>query len=127
MNPLMKERQILKMISAASSLKENDGQCLYWLEFKYPIKNRLRLSIPSKIESYAMFGTTVDETRTKAVELMFDLAMHHYISNVRRFDRTMEVRFKECRGGREPNFGARTVQKIVRIIEKASRSRRHNI
>jgi hypothetical protein len=31
----------------------------------------------------------------------------------------MEVRFKECRGGREPNFGARTIQKIVRIIEKA--------
>lgn len=119
MNPLMKERQILKMISTASSLKENDGKCLYWLDFKYPIRKHTCLSIPSKKESYASFGTTMDETRTKAVGLMFDLAMHHYISNVKRFGRTMEVRFKECRGGREPNFGARTIQKIVRIIEKA--------
>ena len=119
MNPLMKERQILKMISTASSMKENDGKCLYWLDFKYPIRKHTCLSIPSKKESYVSFGTTMDETRTKAVGLMFDLAMHHYISNVKRIDRTMEVRFKECRGGREPNFGARTIQKIVRIIEKA--------
>ena len=119
MNPLMKERQILKMISTASSMKENDWQCLYWIAFKYPIKKRMCISIPSKMESYASFETTMDETRTKAVELMFDLAMHHYISNVRRRGRTLEVRFKECRGGREPNFGARTIQKIVRIIEKA--------
>ena len=119
MNPLMKESQILKMISTASSLKENDGQCLYWIDFKYPIRKHTCLPIPSKKESYASFGTTMDETRTKAVGLMFDLAMHHYISNVRRIDRTMEVRFKECRGGREPNFGPRTIQKIARIIEKA--------
>lgn len=121
MNPLMKESQILKMISTASSLKENDGKCLYWIDFRYPIRKHLSLSLPSKKESYASFGTTMDETRTKAVELMFDLAMHHYISNVKRFGctRTMQLRFKECRGGREPNFGARTIQKIVRIIEKA--------
>lgn len=119
MNPLMKESQILKMISSASSPKENYGQCLYWITFKYPIEKHMSISIPSEKESYASLGTTMDETRTKAVELMFDLAMHHYISNVKRFGRTMEVRFKECRGGREPNFGVRTIQKIVRIIERA--------
>ena len=112
MNPLMKENQILRMITESSRNLDDDNN-LYWIDFKYPIKKTLCLPIPFR-------NNDAEEIVDAATRIMFDLSMHHYISNVIRYGSTLEVRFKECRGGRVPNFGVRTVKKISRIIERGS-------
>ena len=127
MNPLMKENQILRMISESSRNLDNDNN-LYWIEFKYPIRKTLCLPIPyrkSRLhdveEGWGIFSTSeTEKVAEQAMQMMFDLSMHHYISNVNRYGSTLEVRFKECRGGRMPNFGIRTVKKISKIIERGS-------
>ena len=127
MNPLMKENQILRMISE-SSRNLDDGNILYWIEFKYPIRKTLCLPIPYRksLLRHADDGWGIlrnndaKEVADAAMQKMFDLSMHHYISNVKRYGSTLEVRFKECRRGRMPNFGIRTVKKISKIIERGS-------
>ena len=108
------------MISDASSLKKNKDECLYWIEFYRQFRQILNVAIPNKYESYESLGESMEGVRDKAVEALFDLSMHHYISNVKRIDRTLRINFKECLGGRKPNFGPRTVKKVVKIIEKGS-------
>lgn len=120
MNPLMKENQILHMISDASSMKKNNGQSLYWIEFHCKNGKHILMPIPNKQESYKEMGYSMEEVRDKSLELMFDLSMHHYISNVRRDRQTLKIMFKECRGGRKPNFGIRTLKKIDKIIRRGS-------
>ena len=127
MNPLMKENQILRMISE-SSRNLDDENNLYWIDFKYPIRKTLCLPIPYRksLLRHADDGWGIlrnndaEEVADAAMQKMFDLSMHHYISNVIRCGSTLEVRFKECRGGRMPNFGVRTVRKISKIIERGS-------
>lgn len=127
MNPLMKENQILRMISDSSRNLDDDNN-LYWIDFKYPVKKTLCFPIPYResLLHYADDGWSilrnndVKKVADKATQMMFDLSMHHYISNVIRCGSTLEVRFKECRGGRMPNFGVRTVKKISKIIERGS-------
>jgi len=127
MNPLMKENQILRMISD-SSIDLDDNNHLYWIDFKYPVKKSLNLPIPYRKsllrhpdDGWSIFRyNDAEEVVDRATQMMFDLSMHHYISNVTRYGSTLEVRFKECRGGRMPNFGVRTVKKISKIIEKGS-------
>lgn len=121
MNPLLKENQILKKISDISSKKKNDGKCLYWIELRCLGKKTITLVLPNEYETYNQFGCTMEEIRDKAVGVLFDLSIHHYISDVKRNDRTMRINFKECLGGRKPNFGHRTVKKIVKIVETASK------
>ena len=104
------------MISNASSVKKNEDVPMFWIEFKYPTRKYLIVPIPEKQTKKHL----IDEIMDKSIELMFDLSVHHYISNVKRLNATLEVRFKECRGGRKPNFGIRTVRKIAKIIEKGS-------
>ena len=127
MNPLMRENQILRMISEFSRNLDDDNS-LYCIEFRYPIKKTVCLPIPYRksllthtdVAWSIFYNNEVEEVAEKAMQMMFDLSMHHYISNVKRNDSTLEVRFKECRGGRKPNFGVRTVKKISKIIEKGS-------
>ena len=127
MNPLMKENQILRIISE-SSRNLDDENNLYWIDFKYPIKKTLCLPIPYRKSLLRRSGdgwsilrnNDAKEVADAAMQRMFDLSMHHYISNVKRCGSTLEVRFKECRGGRKPNFGVRTVKKISKIIERGS-------
>lgn len=127
MNPLMKENQILRMISESSRNLDDDNN-LYWIEFTYPVKKTVCLPIPYRksLLNHNETGGIVFEAcdnekmAEQAMQMMFDLAMHHYISNVKRYGSTLEVRFKECRGGRLPNFGIRTVKKISKIIEQGS-------
>ena len=121
MNPLLKENQILKKISDISSKKKNDGKCLYWIELRCLGKKTITLVLPNEYETYEHFGCTMEEIRDKAVGIMFDLSINHYISNVKLNNRTMRINFKECLGGRKPNFGHRTVKKIVKIVETASK------
>lgn len=125
MNPIMKENQILKKISDVSSERKNDGKCLYWIEFYCQFRKMLSLVIPNKYESFEHFGCTMEEVRDKAVGIMFDLSINHYISDVKRNNRTMCINFKECLGGRKPNFGHRTVSKIIKIIEKHAGNLKH--
>lgn len=125
MNPLMKENQILHMISDVSSLKKNDGQSLHWIQFMYPLGKEMLFPIPIKRKIgkniQAQFSIDVEDIKEKLIVFMFDLSMHHYISNVKRGDwLTIKITFKECRGGRKPNFGMRTVNKLAKIIEKGS-------
>jgi hypothetical protein len=127
MNPLMKENQILRMISESSRNMDDDNN-LYWIDFKYPIKKTLCLPIPYRKshlrhadDGWSIFrNNDTEEIVEKATQMMFDFSVHHYISNIIRCGSTLEVRFKECRGGRKPNFGVRTVKKISRIIEQGS-------
>ena len=127
MNPLMKENQILRMISESSRNLDDDNN-LYWIDFKYPIKKSLNLPIPYRKyllrhpdDGWSIFKyNDAEEVLDRATQMMFDLSMHHYISNVLRYGSTLEIRFKECRGGRMPNFGVRTVKKISKIIENGS-------
>ena len=127
MNPIMKENQILRMISDSSRNLDVDNN-LYWIEFKYPIKKTFRILIPYREsllrhpdDGFSIFRQNcAEEIVSKAMQMMFELSMHHYISNVLRYGSTLEVRFKECLGGRKPNFGLRTVKKISKIIEKGS-------
>ena len=127
MNPLMKENQILRMISESSRDLDDDNN-LYWIDFTYPVKNTVCIPIPYRksLLNHKKTGGIIFEAcdnekmAEQATQMMFDLAMHHYISNVKRHGPSLVVRFKECRGGRMPNFGARTVKKISRIIEKGS-------
>lgn len=127
MNPLMKENQILKMISELSRDLDDDNN-LYWIEFSCPVRKTWLFPIPYRKSPLRHVGTFKfpfedngnEEIANEAMQTMFDLSMHHYISNVKRADETLEVRFKECRGGRMPNFGIRTVKKISKIIEKGS-------
>ena len=127
MNPLMKENQILRMISESSRNLDDDNN-LYWIDFKYPIKKTLCLPIPYRKsllrhadDGWSIFrNNDTEEIVEKAAQMMFDFSVHHYISNIIRCGSTLEVRFKECRGGRMPNFGVRTVKKISRIIEQGS-------
>lgn len=121
----MKENQILHMISDVSSLEKNYGRSLHWIEFMYPLGKKMMFPIPIKRKIgkniHAQFIIDVEEIKVKLMELMFDLSMHHYISNVRYGEwRTLKIAFKECRGGRTPNFGIRTVNKLAKIIEKGS-------
>ena len=127
MNPLMKENQILRMISESTRILDEDNN-LYWIDFKYPNKKTLCLPIPYR-ESLLrhadddwdiLRNNDAEEVAGAATQMMIDLSMHHYISNVIRNGSTLEVRFKECRGGRMPNFGVRTVKKISKIIERGS-------
>ena len=108
------------MISDASSLKKNNDQSLYWIEVFCNCRRILKVAIPSKRETYESLDESMEDVRDKAVEVLFDLSMRHYISNVKRNDRTMRINFKECLGGRKPNFGHRTVKKVVKIIETCS-------
>jgi len=79
------------------------------------------MAIPSKCETYEeLMDMSMEDVRDKVVEVLFDLSIHHYISNVKRINRTLRINFKECLGGRKPNFGIRTVKKISKIIEKCS-------
>lgn len=127
MNPLMKENQILRMISNSSIDLDNDNN-LYWIDFKYPIKKTFCLPIPYRKsllrhpdDGWNIFKyNDTEEVVDRATQMMFDLSMHHYISNVIRYGSTLEIRFKECCGGRMPNFGVRTVKKISKIIERGS-------
>ena len=127
MNPLMRENQILRMISD-SSRNLDDGNHLYWIGFTYPVRKTVCIPIPNRksLLSHKETGGIVFEAcdnkkmAEQAIQMMFDLSMHHYISNVIRYGSTLEIRFKECRGGRMPNFGVRTVKKISKIIEKGS-------
>jgi hypothetical protein len=127
MNPLMKENQILRMISESTRILDEENN-LFWIDFKYPIKKTVCLPIPyrksllkQKETGGIVFEASDNEKiAEQAMQMMFDLSMHHYISNVKRYGSTLEVRFKECRGGRMPNFGVRTVKKISKIIEKGS-------
>lgn len=127
MNSLMKENQILRMISESSRNLYEDNN-LYWIDFKYPIRKTVCLPIPFREsllrhagDGWSIFrNNDTEEIVDAATRMMFDLSMHHYISNVIRCGSTLEVRFKECRGGRKPNFGVRTVKKISKIIEKGS-------
>lgn len=117
MNPIMKENQILRMISDASSLKEHNDQSLYWIEVFCNCKRILSVAIPNRYESYESLGESMEDVRDKVVEVLFDLSMRHYISNVKRRCRALRINFKECLGGRKPNFGLRTVNKVIKIIE----------
>jgi len=127
MNPLMKENQILRMISESSRILDEDNN-LYWIEFSCPIRKTWLFPIPYRKSLLRHAGTDsrpfenndTEEIVDEAMQTMFDLSMHHYISNVKRYGSTLEVRFKECRGGRMPNFGIRTVKKISKIIERGS-------
>ncbi len=125
MNPLMKENQILHMISNVSSLEKNDGQGLNWVEFMYPLGKKMLFPIPIKWKIgkniHDQFSIDVENITEKLIVFMFDLSTHHYISNVRRVAwKTIKITFKECRGGRMPNFGVRTVNKIAKIIKRGS-------
>ena len=127
MNPLMRENQILRMISD-SSRNLDDGNNLYWIGFTYPVRKTVCIPIPNRkslLSHKETGGIVFDACDNKkmaeqAIQMMFDLSMHHYISNVIRYGSTLEIRFKECRGGRTPNFGVRTVKKISKIIERGS-------
>lgn len=127
MNPLMKENQILRMISESSRNLDDDNN-LYWIEFTYPVRKTVCLPIPyrkSLLNHKKTLGIVFEacdneKMAEQAMQMMFDLAMHHYISNVKRYGSTLAVKFKECRGGRMPNFGIRTVKKIYKIIEQGS-------
>lgn len=115
------------MISDSSMDLDEDNH-LYWIDFKYPIKKSLCFSIPYRKsllrhpdDGWSIFrNNDAKKIVDKVMQIMFDLSVHHYISNVIRYGSTLEVRFKECRGGRVPNFGIRTVKKISKIIEKGS-------
>lgn len=120
MNPIMKENQILRMISDASSLKKNDHQSLYWIEFHRKCSKIFHMEIPDKYETYeGLMDMSMEEVCDKVLEVLFDLSIHHYISNVKRIGCTLRINFKECLGGRKPNFGVRTVKKVVKIMENA--------
>ena len=113
MNPLMTEEKVIELIEEVGKPDNWPyNEHYFWWSYKKPLALYIRITNRGYLMIYP-------NDLDKLSETLFDLAMHHYISNVKRFGRTMEVRFKECRGGREPNFGARTIQKIVRIIEKA--------
>ena len=123
----MKENQILRMISESSRNLDDDNN-LYWIDFTYPVRKKVCIPIPYRksLMSHKYTGGIVFEASDnekmaeQAMQMMFDLSMHHYISNVKRYGSTLEIRFKECRGGRMPNFGVRTVRKISKIIERGS-------
>ena len=122
MNPIMKENQILRMISDATSLKKNEYQSLYCIEFHRKCSKIFDMEIPDKHETYeGLMDMSMEDARDSVVEFLFDLSIHHYISNVKRINRTLRINFKECIGGRKPNFGHRTVKKIIKIVETASK------
>ena len=119
MNPLMKENQILHMISDAAFLdreKLTGAECLGWIRFRSPRTTWLIPLFPTKSGGGLEFRP--NEMMDRACSLMFDLAANHYISNVENTCGFLVLQFKECTGGRKPNFGARTVEQIMKVIER---------
>ena len=79
MNPLLKENQILRMISDASSLKKNNDQSLYWIEVFCNCRRILKVAIPSKRQTYESLDESMEDVRDKAVEVLFDLSMLFFL------------------------------------------------
>ena len=114
MNPLMSEEKVIELIEEVGKPDNWPySEHYFWWTYKKPLA--LYIIIPRR--GYLMiYPNELD----KLSETLFDLAMHHYISDVKKYDGGgyMQLNFKECRGNREPNFGYATIEALMDIMQR---------
>ena len=120
MNPLMSESEILALIDKAlqeriahGSSQDPDFNSFIAIRLKVG-KNTWRdySDVPSK-------RWLPGDTKEQLTLTLFDLALHqYYISNVKPLTHTLRVNFKRCQHGRDTNFGADTIDKLLSVMRK---------
>ena len=112
MNPLMTEEKVIELIEEIGKPDNWPyNERYFWWKYKKPLalyiyvgRRRILSIYPNDVETFS--------------SAMFDLAMHHYISNVKKNRGYMQLNFKECRGNRIPNFGYATIEALMGIMHR---------
>ena len=121
MNPLMSESEVLALIDKAlqeriahGSSQDPDSNSFIAIRLKVG-KNTWRdySDVPSK-------RWLPGATKEQLTLTLFDLALHqYYISNVKPLTHnTLQVNFKRGLHGRDTNFGADTIDKLLSVMRK---------
>ena len=113
MNPLMTEEKVIELIEEVGKPDNWPyNEHYFWWSYKKPLalyiyvgRRRILSIYPNDVETFS--------------SAMLDLAMHHYISNVKKYGGGyMQLNFKECRGNRTPNFGYATIEALMGIMQR---------
>ena len=117
MNPLMSESEILALIDKAVEFRKSLGD-----EESTFITVRVKV-FPNRWRDYsAIEGMRFeyDGTPEELTVLMFELSLSQcYISNVKPLTHnTLQVNFKWGLHGRDTNFGANTIDKLLSVMRK---------
>lgn len=113
MNSLTTEEQVIELIEEVG---EPDNwpynEHYFWWSYKKPLALYIRIADSGYLMIYPNEPDKLSET-------LFDLAMHHYISDVKKYGGGyMQLNFDECRGNQEPNFGYATIEALMDIMQR---------
>ena len=121
MNPLMSESEIIALIDKAlqeriehGSKLDPDSHSFITIRLKVGRYSRRDFSDLPSMRWYN------DGTMEQLTLTLFDLALHQcYISNVKILsENTLQVNLKRCQHGRDTNFGADTIDKLLSVMTK---------
>ena len=117
MNPLMTESEIIGLIDKAVEFRKSLGD-----EESMFITVRVKV-VPNRWRDYSAIENMrfeYDGTPEDLTVMMFELSLHQcYISNVKPLTyNTLQVNLKRCQHGRDTNFGADTIDKLLSVMTK---------
>ena len=117
MNPLMTESEIIGLIDKAVEFRKSLGD-----EDPTFITVRARV-VPNMWRDYSAIENmrfVYDGTPEDLTVLMFELSLRQcYISNVKPLTcNTLQVNFKQGLHGRDTNYGAATIDKLISVMRK---------
>lgn len=117
MNPIMSEPEIIGLIDKAVEFRKSfgDGESTFITVRVKVVPNMWRDYSAIENMRYEYDGTPEDLT-----VLMFELSLRQcYISNVKpRTSNTLQVNFKRGLHGRDTNYGADTIDKLISVMRK---------